>query len=98
MSDSQRIEQLAAALGEEVYLDVAKWHLFLADAKLHLPLAEKLLPMVDEGRIDEDAVVEVLKGVPVQLGGGRTQLSLFDLLPMQGIMTAIDLLEKFADR
>ncbi|MFS8808847.1 DUF3181 family protein, partial [Synechococcus sp. R6-10] len=26
------IEQLAAAIGKEVYIDVARWHLYLRDA------------------------------------------------------------------
>ncbi|MFN9362055.1 MAG: DUF3181 family protein, partial [Pseudanabaena sp.] len=29
MSITERIEQLAAAIAEDVYIDIAKWHLYL---------------------------------------------------------------------
>ena len=93
-ASTRQIETLAAELGGEVYIDVAKWHLYLADAKLHVLVAEKLMPLVEEGTIDEDSVTDVLKQIPVKLAGGRTEVSLFDLLPMQGIMNLLDVLEK----
>ena len=95
---SRQIEELAAELGQEVYIDVAKWHLYLADAKLHTVVAEKVMPLVEAGTVTEDAVTEALKQIPVKLGGGRTELSLFDLLPMQGILTLLDVLEKVSER
>ena len=87
---TRQIETLAAELGGEVYIDVAKWHLYLADAKLHMTVAEKLIPLLDAGTIDEDSVTQVLKRIPVKLAGGRTEVSLFDLLPMQGILNLLD--------
>ena len=95
---SRQIEELAAEIGQEVYIDVAKWHLYLADAKLHTVVAEKVMPLVEDGTVTEDTVTEALQQIPVKLGGGRTELSLFDLLPMQGILTLLDVLEKVADR
>ena len=41
---SKAIEDLAVAIGDKVYLDVAKWHLYLQDAKLHTPPGRKALP------------------------------------------------------
>lgn len=38
------IEALAAEIGENVYMDIAKWHLYLSDAHLHTVLAEQLYP------------------------------------------------------
>lgn len=95
---SRQIEDLAAELGQEVYIDVAKWHLYLADAKLHTAVAEKMMPLIEAGTISEDDVTAVLKQIPVKLAGGRTELSLFELLPMQGILNLLDVLEKVADR
>lgn len=95
---SRQVEELAAEIGQEVYIDIAKWHLYLADAKLHTAVAEKVMPLVDDRTVTEDAVTEALKQIPVKLGGGRTELSLFDLLPMQGILTLLDVLEKASDR
>jgi hypothetical protein len=92
----EQIEQFAAAIGEEVYLDIAKWHLYLRDAKLHTQLAEKLAPLVLDRRIDEASVAAVLSQIPIKLGGGRHELPLADLLPMQSLLNLQDVLEDFA--
>ncbi|ABC99654.1 hypothetical protein ACVW0Q_000624 [Thermostichus sp. MS-CIW-21] len=90
------IEQLAAAIGEEVYIDVARWHLYLRDAHLHTLLAEQLAPQVRAGKVDEDAVTEILQRIPVKVGGGRKELPLADLLPMQSLLNLLDVLEEFS--
>ncbi|MFT0813867.1 DUF3181 family protein [Synechococcus sp. OH20] len=90
------IEQLAAAIGEEVYIDVARWHLYLRDAHLHILLAEQLAPQVMAGKVDENAVTEILQGIPVKVGGGRKELPLADLLPMQSLLNLLDVLEEFS--
>ncbi|HIK21953.1 MAG TPA: DUF3181 family protein [Synechococcus sp. M44_DOE_062] len=90
------IEQLAAAIGKEVYIDVARWHLYLRDAHLHTLLAERLAPQVMAGKVDEDAVTEILQGIPVKVGGGRRELPLADLLPMQSLLNLLDVLEEFS--
>ncbi len=93
---SQQIEQLAAAIGNEVYIDVEKWHLYLKDAKLHTDLAERLAPIILDQAVSEAAVTEVLQQIPIKLGGGRTQLSLSDVLPMQSLLNLLDVLEEFS--
>ncbi len=90
------IEQLAAAIGEEVYIDVARWHLYLRDAHLHTLLAEQLAPQVMAGKVDEEAVTQILQGIPVKVGGGRKELPLADLLPMQSLLNLLDVLEEFS--
>lgn len=90
------IEQLAAAIGEEVYIDVARWHLYLRDAHLHTLLAEQLAPQVRAGKVDEDAVTKILQRIPVKVGGGRKELPLADLLPMQSLLNLLDVLEEFS--
>lgn len=90
------IEQLAAAIGEEVYIDVARWHLYLRDAHLHTLLAEQLAPQVRAGKVDEDAVTEILQRIQVKVGGGRKELPLADLLPMQSLLNLLDVLEEFS--
>ncbi|MFS8740470.1 DUF3181 family protein [Synechococcus sp. W65.1] len=90
------IEQLAAAIGKEVYIDVARWHLYLRDAHLHTVLAERLAPQVMAGKVDENAVTEILQGIPVKVGGGRKELPLVDLLPMQSLLNLLDVLEEFS--
>jgi ABC-type phosphate transport system ATPase subunit len=94
-STSEAIEKLAASIGENVYIDVAKWHLYLRDAHLHTALAEQLYPMLTKGNVEESQVVSVLKQTPVKLGGGKTEVALADLLPMQSQVHLMDILEEF---
>ena len=92
---AESIERLAAEIGDNVYIDVAKWHLYLRDAKLHTSLAETLYPIVVAGDISEQAVTEVLEAVSIKLGGGRRTVPLSDLVPVPCQLQLIDLLEEF---
>jgi len=92
---TQEIEQLAAEIGEKIYIDVAKWHLYLSDAHLHTQVAQQVYPLLEEGNIDESQVLKILQDMPVKLGGGRKELPLIDLLPMQCQVNLIDLLEEY---
>lgn len=94
-NSTEAIEALAAELGEALYLDVAKWHLYLNDAHLHTPLAEQLLPLLEQGPIQEQTILGVLQAFKVKVGGGRHEISLLELLPVSCQMTLIDLLEAF---
>lgn len=94
VSTARAIESLAAAIGDKVYLDVAKWHLYLGDAKLHTPLAEKLYPLVTGDKVTEAAVADILASTNVSLGGGQKTVTLADLIPAAG---KADLLEAIAD-
>jgi len=95
MATTPEIEALAAKIGESIYIDVAKWHLYLSDAHLHTVVAEKIYPILEDNSLSEDAVTKVLQDIPVKLGGGKTELPLSKLLPMQCQMTLIDLLEEY---
>lgn len=94
-STSQAIEGLAAEIGENIYIDVAKWHLYLSDAHLHTVLAERLYPMLTANSLKEDQVLQVLQSIPVKLGGGKREVPLADLLPMQCQVNLMDLLEEY---
>jgi hypothetical protein len=93
-STTRAIEALAAAIGDKVYIDVAKWHLYLGDAKLHTPLAEKLYPLVTSDAVTESAVAEMLAGTAVAIGGGAKTVPLADLIPTG---SKADLLDAIAD-
>lgn len=95
MRTAEAIENLAGEIGEAIYIDVAKWHLYLADAHLHTLVAEKLYPLVESGNIQAREVTEVLTQVSVKVGGGKREIPLADLLPSQCHTTLIDLLEEF---
>ena len=95
MANTQDIEKLAAKIGEAVYIDVAKWHLYLNDAKLHTVVAEKVYPLLEDNSLSEDAVTSILQDISIKLGGGATELPLSKLLPMQCKIDLLDLLEEY---
>lgn len=98
-NSTREIEALAAEIGENIYIDVAKWHLYLRDAaNLHAIIAERVYPLLQQQSVDEDRVLQILQEIPVKLGGGRTELSLLSLLPMQCQVNLIDLLENYQRR
>ncbi|WP_088890900.1 DUF3181 family protein [Leptolyngbya ohadii] len=92
---NEAIEKLAAAIGENVYIDVAKWHLYLRDAHLHTVLAEQLYPLLQDGKLQENQVLDLLKRIPVKLGGGKLDVPLSELLPMQSQVHLMDVLEEY---
>ncbi|MEH2399930.1 DUF3181 family protein [Nostoc sp.] len=92
---TELLEALAAEIGENVYIDIAKWHLYLSNAKLHTLVAEQLYPLITSNNVNEDQVIKVLKSIPVKIGGGKNELPLIDLLPLQSQVTLVDILEKY---
>jgi len=92
---TEAIEALAAEIGENIYIDVAKWHLYLREAHLHTTLAEQLYPLLTSNNVSEDQVSKILQNIPVKLGGGKREVSLGDLLPMQCQVNLMDLLEEY---
>ena len=95
---TQEIEDLAAEIGEKIYIDVAKWHLYLSDAHLHTTVAQQAYPLLEDQSVSEDEVLKILRGISVQLGGGRKEVPLIDLLPMQCQVSLVDLLEEYQDK
>jgi hypothetical protein len=92
---TRAIAALAETIGKEVYIDVAKWHLYLSDAHLDTVLAEQLFPLLESNSLSADAVTQVLQGIAVKLGGGKREVPLAELLPMQSQVSLMDLLEEF---
>ncbi len=95
INTTETIEALATEIGENIYIDIAKWHLYLRDAHLHTTLAEQLFPLLTDGVIAEEEVLKVVSSIPVKLGGGRREVPLTDLLPTQCQVNLMDLLEEF---
>jgi Protein of unknown function (DUF3181) len=91
----EAIEKLAAEIGENVYIDVAKWHLYLTNAHLHTIVAEKVYHLLETNTLTEGKVLDILRDIPVKLGGGKKEVSLLDLLPMQSQVHLIDILEEY---
>ena len=95
--DRQAIEKLAAEIGENIYIDVAKWHLYLSDAHLHTQLAEQIYPLLERGEVAEQDVQQILQKIYVSLGGGKQTTSLVNLIPNTGIQDLIKLIQEFQD-
>ena len=91
---NEAIEKLAAEIGEQIYIDVAKWHLYLQDAKLHTTLSEQLYPLLESDPIDQSAVDKILASTMITLGEQR-QVPLSDLIPTRIQSRLIDLLEDY---
>jgi hypothetical protein len=92
---TEAIEGLAAEIGENIYIDVAKWHLYLREAHLHTTVAERVYSLLVNNRLDESQVLKILEDIPVQLGGGKRQVSLLDLLPTSCQVNLMDILEEY---
>ena len=91
---TQAIEDLAAEIGENIYIDVAKWRLYLREAHLHTTLAEQIYPLLTANSLEENQVSQILQNIPVKIGGKR-EIPLADLLPAQCQTNLMDLLEEF---
>lgn len=92
---TREIETLAAEIGDKVYIDVAKWHLYLSDAHLHTTVAEQVYPLLENKSLNSEQVENILQRICVKLGGGRTELPLLQLLPQTAIGDLMDLLEEY---
>ena len=93
------ISELAENLGSDVYMDINGWHLFLKDAKYHVPLARIVSNQIaaDGNRFDEQAVVQILKDCPVKVGGGKGVVKLFDLMPNMCVQDFTKIVEDYVD-
>ncbi|APB33065.1 hypothetical protein GlitD10_0751 [Gloeomargarita lithophora Alchichica-D10] len=101
MSDPQVTEiiaRLAADLGDRVYMDIARWHLYLKDAHLDKILAQRLYTQMQQGGLGQDQALGILREILVDIGGGRRQIPLLDLVPVQGQLAYIDVVEDFQKR
>lgn len=92
------IEALASVIGAAAYIDIAKWHLYLNDAKLHTIVAQQLYPLLLKGPIGEEQVTGILAKIPIKVGGGQREIPLLDLLPVQCQVDLMDALEEYQSR
>ncbi|MFN3927311.1 MAG: DUF3181 family protein [Pseudanabaenaceae cyanobacterium] len=93
MITSEQVEQLAGAIAEEIYIDVAKWHLYLGDAKLAVPIAEKLA--VQSQKLTMAQLKELLAEFRVGIGGGKSSLPLIDFIPEGGLQKLLEISHQF---
>lgn len=97
MASTIQIEKLAAEIGENIYIDVSGWHLYLADAHLHTAVAEKIFPAIEDRDVDAGKVSDVLRSIQVPLGGKQVFISLLQLIPPVGQSDLLKLLEDYQE-
>jgi hypothetical protein len=51
--------------------------------------------MLTSKSLSEDEVLKTLQSIPVKLGGGKREVPLADLVPMQCQVSLMDILENF---
>ncbi|KAL0055077.1 hypothetical protein WJX82_006711 [Trebouxia sp. C0006] len=94
-------EDLSYKIGHDVYIDVSGWHLFLREVKaakglnLAQALAQQFGQDISSKKYNKSTFEEVLKKVPIKLGGGKAQLPLMDLLPSGCVQDLEGILEDF---
>lgn len=92
-NQTQAIEALAADIGESVYIEVAKWHLYLSDAHLDKIVAEKAYPLIEDQGVSSGAIAKILQEIKVPIGGGKQGIPLAALIPAAGQTALLQLLE-----
>ena len=94
MNNSEAIEKLAANLGEEIYIEIAKWRLYLNDAHLHIPLATKILTETSQ-EITQYQINTILTDIKIKVGGGKQEISLIDLIPNPELIKLEAIIQEF---
>jgi len=87
------LHELELALADRLYLQVARWHLYLGDAGLSQALAIECAARLDQG--PAVAARLSLEAVQVPIGGGSTRLPLARLIPAGQLRDLEDVLEPF---
>jgi hypothetical protein len=63
---------------------------------IYIPLwRKKFYPLIENDELNEEGVMTILREISVPLGGGRIEVSLLELLPMQCQVNLLDLLEEY---
>lgn len=95
---AQTLEALAADIGQAAYIDVAQWHLYLNDAKLHTTIAQQVYPLLMDDKLDKTSLAKVLQAIPVAIAGGKGRIPLLELLPVACQDDLLNALEDFKDQ
>lgn len=95
--DAYGVSELAENFGQDVYVDINGWHLFLRDMKFHVPLARIVSEQVaaDNNRFEEDNIIDILKKCPVKVGGGRKEIPLYDMMPNRCVQDFLKITEEY---
>eukprot|EP01026_Neomeris_dumetosa_P057579 TRINITY_DN5303_c0_g1_i3.p2 TRINITY_DN5303_c0_g1~~TRINITY_DN5303_c0_g1_i3.p2 ORF type:complete len:167 (-),score=24.65 TRINITY_DN5303_c0_g1_i3:205-705(-) len=95
-------ETLADRIGDRVYADLNGWHVYMKDLKINqnATMADMLANSIGTSpkeTLDEQGVDQLLKKVPVRLGGGKSIISLYDVVPSFSLGDLYRICEDFVD-
>ncbi len=100
-------DDLASALGDELYVDVNGWHLYLKDIKvqgsggkvgMHSVIAQQIgEKALSDGRADSSAVQGILDRIPLSLGGGAIQIKLSSAIAKGCLYDVEDIVGRWLD-
>ncbi|KAG7672260.1 hypothetical protein NADE_000066 [Nannochloris sp. 'desiccata'] len=97
-------EELSSKIGDQCYIDVQGWHLYLKDVKIAPgaaatvadALAEKLGSTIQGQGFSQSMLDSLMSQVPVKLGQGKSTLPLADVMPSSGVQDLAEICEKYA--
>ena len=81
--DNAALKDLQIAISDQLYIQIASWHLYLGDAGLSEALALECVGKLEKG--PSVAAQEALAAVQVSLAGGKTFLPLLQLIPLSQV-------------
>jgi len=96
-------EELSSKIGDQCYIDVQGWHLYLKDVKIAPgapvtmadALAEKLGSTMQGQGFSQSMLDSLMSQVPVKLGQGKATLPLADVMPSRGLQDLAEICEKY---
>ena len=65
--------------------------------RVALACADDVRGAADGNRFDEVSITQILKDCPVKVGGGKSQVKLFDLMPNMCVQDFLKIAEDYAD-
>jgi hypothetical protein len=97
--DNAGFSELATRIGDDVYIQVNAWRLYLKDMHFADGLAKVFaVKIADNGNKYDDKIVdEVLGVVRVPLGGGKSDSPLGDLCPSSSVNELKNILRDYVD-
>ena len=87
------LRDLELAIGERIYLQISKWHLYLGDAGLAKDLAIECAAYFEQG--SEIAARKALESLQVSVAGGKTSFPLECFVSYSQIKELEDILDPY---
>ncbi len=91
--DLAQLRDLEVVIADSIYIQVAKWHLYLGDAGLAKALALECNAKLGLG--SNEAARQALESVQVQLGNGITSVPLSKLITTSQVNDLEEILDSF---